>query len=658
MLTPTVAIIGAGPLATYALERLAAVLAGAAPGCPCHIHVYERTGEFGAGATHSASQGATSYLNRVASQVGFAADESNAGARHLLPPASRPTLFEWCEEQFARTGAPQFLLAPGTVPPRCLHGMALAQMFGQNVALLRAMAGVTVTLHADDVIDLAPDAEGRLQVCTCAGGAGIGADHVLLATGHGGFPTCGTAMIAPPYPLAERLAETAVPPGCTVGMLGTGLSAIDAILHLTEGRDGMFLEDDGRLRYRRSRREPACIVVASPSGLFPCCRAHNDKAADGSARGHAAHNHQARFLTAATLASLRLQFGQPMRLAHGVQRQLDFEQHILPLLVLEMACLYYDTLLGCGTGDQLARAAHDRVQAFLGHAAGAGDAVAALLAPVEQAVTLLAGARAPVPRFDWRRLFWPLDARDAPDAPTWRMRLLHHMKNDLHDAAQGSLRNPNKAACDGAWRDLRSFWSALLDFGGLTAASHRRFDAHYHRAYARMANGAAIEPMRRIVALIEAGVLDPGIGPGPQVRPGAIPGTFTLHGARTDAVRDVDVLVEGRVARFDARDPVQPLYPNLLRRGLVRLWTNPAADPYVPGAVDITPDLHPYGAGGKADTRITVAGAPVEGVLSFQLSLARPHADSAILNRLSDWAEAIAVTLHPPAAAAPARRAG
>ena len=59
-------------------------------------------------------------------------------------------------------------------------------------------------------------------------------------------------------------------------MKGIGLTFIDAVLSLTEGRGGTFERmPDGRLSYRASGGEPATILPFSRSGLPMAPKPHD-----------------------------------------------------------------------------------------------------------------------------------------------------------------------------------------------------------------------------------------------------------------------------------------------------------------------------------------------------------------------------------------------
>ncbi|WP_341718645.1 FAD/NAD(P)-binding protein [Micromonospora sp. FIMYZ51] len=691
--SPGLAIVGGGPWCTYALERLCAELPHVPLPDGLDVTVIERTGRFGSGAAHDDQQPTTNYLNRVASQLSFAADESNREARHLLAPQLRPTFVQWCRRRFAESGDRRFDLGPRDVPRRYLHGIALREMFDRYVDLLRSVAGVRVRLHAGEVIDI-EDIQGRLVVRTEK--LAVPVDHVLLVTGQSeNRPAPGSLAaslqrhaarqpharyVPSPYPLGDRLTTETVPPGCRLGVLGLGLTSIDLVLHLTEGRGGSFVPvADGPvpwLRYQPAGAEPRQIVAVSPSGLPPWCRPDNQKADDGTGNGHAALEHKPAFLTLAAVAALRASVGRPTVLDGRTVRQLDFEAHIFPLVVLEMAYAYHRTLLGSTAATQLRERARPRYLEFLNGVVHCprDHAVDHLLAPVaawfdEVSDRFARGCADPEQTesfrrfvfgdgpartspwghstdlrdhaFDWRTLFDPLDSAGPDDGTGWQLRVIRHLRRDITAAVQGNLRNPVKAACDGVWRDLRQVFSAVLDFGGLTARSHRQFREVYLRHYARMSNGTGVEPMLKLLALVESGVLDLSVGPDPVVEPVAGRPAFRLRDRDGQVCHEVDVVVEGRGHPFDPHLDRGPLYRNLIRRGLLRQWRNPAADPaddYLPGAIDVSPDFHPRDRDGWVDERLTVLGAPVEGMVFFQLSAARPHADSSVINLVARWA--------------------
>ncbi|WP_234320025.1 FAD/NAD(P)-binding protein [Streptomyces sp. SBT349] len=713
------AVVGAGPSCTYVLERLAATVTAAARPVPLGIHVFDRSGQFGAGQVHSTGQPVTSYLNRIVGQVAFAADETVVGAGPLLPERDRPTLLEWCRAEYERTGNPVFDLAAEDWPKRYVHGLALADQFQRYVRMLRGVPGVEVHLHHAEVADLEDLPDGRLGVVDGDGQRVLDADQVLLLTGHssndparyprqtawarfaGNHPA---VFIPSAYPLEESLEPGQAGPGSTVGCIGMGLTGIDVILHLSEGRGGVFEErPDGTLAYRPSGREPDSIVMFSRAGLFTFARPYNAKE-----RNPRELEHRGVFLTEEAVRRLRRSAGAPVTIGGFEQRQLDFRDHVFPVIVLEMAYLYYATLLGGVFGRRLEAAARPAYEAFLadgGRGAPSDASVRRLLAPLEALVDQAAETVDPLlsgesdlaaakerdgdaeslvrrflevvfgteraaaiatrlddpagladavaaeespwrhpktvaaQRFSWERSIRPID-RGAFAAPEeYREAMLDFLDLDHRWAAQDNLTNPAKAAADGVWRDLRGVLAAAVDFGGLHAASHRDFLDVFMRHHNRLCNGAALEVMEKIRALIRCGLVDVSAGPGADVTPDERSGRFLVRGPATGAVLPVDILVDSRVHPFDAENDILPLYPNLLRRGLVRKWRNPAADgpDLAPGGLDLTEDFHPVRADGEVDQRLTLLGPPSEGVMFFQLGALRPQQNHHVMQDILRW---------------------
>lgn len=712
------AIVGGGPRATYALERLSADIGRLAPQERLEIRIFERSGEFGSGEAHSPSQPTTSYLNRITSQVSFAADESVLDAGPLRRPAQRPTLYEWCRDRFAQTGHPDLDLGPDDWPRRYVHGLALADMFRRFLGQLRVHRRVEVELHHAEVVDV--ERHGRQLLVRLASGEGFPADQVLLVTGH----TCheprrwsparefaefagrsAASYIPYAYPLDQRLPPEATGPGRVVGLAGMGLTAIDEILYLTEGRGGVFAPDaEHGLRYQPSGAEPAKLLAFSETGLFTFARPDNHKAAEP-----ARLEHPGRFLTAEAVDRLRVSVGTAR--AGGGPGQLDFERDVLPLVVLEMAFVHYVTLFG----GQVAGFLLDRVsgvyRAFLAGTppdSDRADDPARLVGPLQEAVdeiapvldavldgrlpmaeaaanrtgwpvgpTLLrwvgvvfgaqaqAQAQAALPgnpaelrrlarswaspwrldqtpagnRFSWAATVAPLGGADVRTPEQYRAAVLDFMDRDHRWASQGNLDNPHKAAADGVWRDLRSVICYAVDNAGLTPESHRVFLARYIRLHNRLANGAAVEVMARIQALIRQGLLDVGTGPGAEVTACVETGRFRIDGPVTGATTLADTLADARVHPFDPYRAASSLFRNLLRHGIVRLWQNVSASGHTfePGGLDLTDRFHPVSADGTVEERITVLGPPAEGRQSFLLSALRPGCNHYVMRDILTW---------------------
>lgn len=90
----------------------------------------------------------------------------------------------------------------------------------------------------------------------------------LLATGHWAKPAGHDRWVPSPWPAAELLEK--IPPGSTVGVLGSSLSSIEVALTLSS--DGIFKRgSDGKLAYLPSET-PRKLTLYSRRGLLPRIR--------------------------------------------------------------------------------------------------------------------------------------------------------------------------------------------------------------------------------------------------------------------------------------------------------------------------------------------------------------------------------------------------
>lgn len=247
----TVAVVGGGPRALWALERIASLAGDRA----LRVDVLCRDGLIGAGPAYEPLQPPWLRLNVAASSVDVWAPSAADGAR------GGPSYDTWREEHEPGSSADAF-------PPRALTGTYL---HAQAQVVLERLGPDRVTVHRRDVrrIDRLPD--GRLALDAVPGGA---YDHVLVVTGHEqDWPGALHHGWAGPVPLHPRVfpvtalqARPEVRPGATVVVRGAALTAIDAVLALTHGPAGHALRivltsRTGRLMHPKTERSVLERVV-------------------------------------------------------------------------------------------------------------------------------------------------------------------------------------------------------------------------------------------------------------------------------------------------------------------------------------------------------------------------------------------------------------
>jgi len=268
-------IIGGGASGTAVLLQLARALEGGTPGGPVdpgrlRVQVVEREDVFGPGFPHADRNALPFHL-------------INMCARDMGVVDGRPEDFQdWLEERrpdLARDlpryrpflESPWLREGPCTYVPRGVMGVYLEERFRESADRLRRLGASVTLLPGWEAQDLREEG-GALRVFLRRTGGGetreLATDRVLLATGHWFEASTDGRFFPSPWP--PRLLDEAVPPGARVGVIGTGLSALDAALTLTA--DGSFIRSgSGGLAYRPSER-PRSVTLYSRSGLLPRVR--------------------------------------------------------------------------------------------------------------------------------------------------------------------------------------------------------------------------------------------------------------------------------------------------------------------------------------------------------------------------------------------------
>ena len=283
-----------------------------------------------------------------------------------------------------------------------------------------------------------------------------------------------------------RLART-VPAGSSVAVRGMGLVAIDVVTALTTGRGGTFVRRGGRLRYRPSGEEPR-IALFSRSG-YPYC-AKSLGSADLTGR------YRPRIFTPEAALALR-------------QGPIDARQELVPLLLAEMTTCFYAQSARLDTADDAGGdAADDRADEAAEHLARAWRGGC-----FEKAV---AGYAARYGCFDAAAHLFAGEGEAFVSSKDYQSRVTEMLASDVAEALVPDGASPVKMAYE-VLRVLRDTIRTAVEFGGLTLASHRDFQANVRPRVARIVAGPPVTRSEQLVALIEAEVVRMPFGPSPSV---------------------------------------------------------------------------------------------------------------------------------------------
>ncbi len=582
-----IGIIGVGPRGLSVLERIVAH-ARAQPATELEILLFDPQ-EPGYG-SHDPGQSDFHLVNTVSGQLTLFSDATVLGAG---PVMSGPTFFEWLRDQsrMGSSGLPAGAeINADSYYPRGWFGRYLQWVFRYVRALAPPHVGIRFIQAAVDSAQR--DEQGAWLLD--AGGEQVRVEYLFLTTGHtkpANEPASGpcraepalprrapqTLVIDDPYPMKAQLARVSA--GMSVAIEGMGLTAMDVMAELTVGRGGRFIDSgpDGKTIYIRSGNEPS-LVLFSRSGIPLSARAVNQKGVSGQYRAH--------FLRIPSLRELR------------VYRKLDFVTDVLPLLVADMEYAYCDAYLRHSQGA-------DAAAVFCGQFAVADRA---------QRQALVAEHIPPEHRLSWDRLAQPVPAAALRGREVYASWLMDHLRGDLREAQRGNLVSPLKAACD-VLRDLRDTLRAAVEFGGLTADSHRWVLSCFMPVMNRLAVGPPASRISEMLALIEAGVLAADFGPGAVCSHSGTSGTAGLMQVAAahwgGHVRPLQLLVRARISMHSPGDDASPLLQGLLRDGHVRLFRHGG---FHPGGIEIDRHHRWVGRDGKVADNAWALGIPTEGI--------------------------------------------
>ena len=589
------AIVGLGPKGLYCLERLLAEVNARPLRRALHIHLFNRSAHFGAGPVYDPEQPEYILVNVSVGEIDLWTAEE--------PPivAGRgPSFMSWYEE----TLRPEKPLTGNEYLSRAVVGRYL--MDGFRRVLDHTPPGVTISCHVGEVVDIRR--VGRTYQLECVSRCGcaekIRSDKILLATGHSrvvpgveekryeAFASRhrGAAFIPFVYPVVQTMGP--VPAGARVAMKGVGLTFIDAILELTEGRGGRFARAaDGSLSYEAGGKEPSSIMPFCRGGL-PMAPKADDLPT---------FMRPLTFLTPGALAELRLKLAG---------EKLDLERDLWPLFELEMELHYYRVVMG--EGDE-----REQLESCGGDAQRMREVIASYLR-----------AHPSVERFDYRRALDPAAGLRFKSGEEFTSFVERYMEQEIARARLGQSACGVKAAID-IWYEVRKELGSVLRFGGLTPESHRKLIEYYFPRFKRIVFGPPTINIEKLHALVKAGLVDFSVARNPRVLTDEDRGCFELRCEEIPgAVRQAEILIDAKYPTQDILREMPPLYRNLQRRGIARAYENRSMSPngsgYCPGAIDMTEGSHFLVDGeGVGNEDISVIGIPTEGNLVGNKTITR-----------------------------------
>jgi len=613
---------------------------------------------------------------------------------------------EWINKKYQETGDHQYQMNQDEWPPRYIHGLALQDAFFNCIKIIESRNISKVSLYAKEVIDVEIAKGGRYSIVFGEERQTLdGVSDILFATGNqhqqdqarlnkAGLENMNcppSAVITNVYPLQDQFTQSRIGNEKILGLRGTGVSSMDVLLYLTEERGGKFERnsESETLVYHPSGLEPKKILIIGRSGLFCCARAHNEKTHIQS---------EGLFFNHENIKRLRDIYGIENHLPIiGLRKQLDFEKHVLPLMILEMALLYYNCLLGEEKSKKLRETAISGFNSFMAgnnDTAEYGSVSNRLIAPLHdlfaESLSTYAQDIGPMgeseendilttyilryftenpPRsesnsqkneetqtisrlvrqnqkpifedlcFNWQYIVNALTFIDISDSKEYHAAIIKIIDRDLWEARRGNLKSPVKYTCDTVWRDYRDVLTSCIDRGGLTPKSHERFILKYLTIHNRIADGPSLTVIEKLRALILASIIDLEMGSESDIHYDNSLKMFRAKNKFNQRGEYFEVLALAFLERFDAECDQGLIYGNLLEKGIISVWNNNSTETNesFKAGFSFSDELHPISSSGQKLEGLTFIGPPIEGIRFFHHTLCRSDKLQPTIQNLVVW---------------------
>ena len=246
MSSVVIGIIGGGPRALALLQQYCLVeWNGQLP----TLHVFDAAEQIGSGSVYGAGQPEYLRMNIPVANL----DMFVEGFRERYPERAL-TYQQWCEwsgrcyeDVPARITVGEYLNYAGKVIVDVLQPVTQFHHHRDRVQTIRR--------YEDDWL---------LQIGSEDNQKTVQVNYLVMATGHEGWQTLPEQdQVSHVYPCDKNLNDKRIPSEAVVIMHGTGLTAVDACIALTQGRGGQFTEHNQSYRYEASGQEPAYIYLHS-----------------------------------------------------------------------------------------------------------------------------------------------------------------------------------------------------------------------------------------------------------------------------------------------------------------------------------------------------------------------------------------------------------
>lgn len=583
-----IAIIGSGPRGMSVLERLVTITAENPPSQRVEIILIDEK-KIGEGRVWNSAQSKNYIMNTLSTEISAF---SGIGPVDGAKPGYGPSFAQWWQANYDDFDSYQGFA------PRAYYGEYLHYVY--QTIQEHLPKNVFLFAMVDEVIDI------ELIENTCLlhmrEQGDLNCNSVVLATGHpvneyqGQFKqfetfantTAGISFIGGDS--SSNIDFSQISPLENVGVVGLGLSFFDTVSELTEGRGGCFSTlDTDEYVYIPSGKEPR-LFCGSRSGLPLLARGVNEKSST--------YKHQHCIFTKAKIEKMRARAG----------KDICFNSEIWCLIEAEVNLAYFEQWIANTSSI-------DAAQHFKSGVIDNGISTSTQIA-------LLASSYldAEVKALDLKALARPFEKCRYETEKGWQEELLALLEQDLNAAQQGNVRSPLKSALD-VLRHSRDEIRAAVDFGGLTAGSHKDFLYEYVPIISLLSAGPPLFRIKQLIALIKAGVVS--IIPPKMAVSVESNGYHITSEVAPYCSQIVSTLIDARIPSTNIYLDKSPLIRNLFEKGVLSSFMNFGSDGknFDTAGVNVTESpFYPIGRDGVPRTNLFVLGIPTEHTRWFMQS--------------------------------------
>ncbi|WP_312139104.1 FAD/NAD(P)-binding protein [Sphingobacterium sp.] len=554
-----IAIVGAGPKGFYALdtfvklgrEKINNTLLG---NRKIQIHWFNKDNHFGTGPNFHTDLPDYFLVNRYIADITCWEEDSKNGN------PNQQSLIQWLQKHSISAKEPAW-------DHLCTRELLGYYFIDAVIAVIKEKhPSIEIHLVRERICDL-DIVEDKSILTGAAGEIPFQYDSVILATGHSyestSFshlkqdPEASYTIIDEVYPV-ERLSE--IPARADVAIYGTGLTFLDAMLELTEGRGGIFYKKEDEYHYLSSGHEPIMYPFSRRNLPNMPVNAYSNS-----------NKRTLAFMTDEWLNGLLAQ-----------NRKIDFIEEIIPILDLEVKYAFYPLIPEFNGLD------NESILAFLHDDSQ------------EKLFSLFA-------------LVNPMSYSKLPLDTNYQEFILDLSNYCLQMTEFGEFHSP-MAAATAALREGFEQIVKINNAVGFTANSQKAFEDKWFPNINHLAYGPPREVSEKFFCLMREGFVKFIFSDTASVTQAG--NSIRLKNKYME--KDFQYLLNARIQKGNLRIKNHPLYDRLLNKGIIKEWVN---EQLSTGKIAIDKNGKP--AGLKEQHKIYLYGIPTEGQVISNDSILR-----------------------------------